>query len=70
MGCPDPGIECMVAQVAKLRTHYGCRSGMGIQLQVSMELLIIELDVAVQPLKESYEKFGKRVMHSWMKSVW
>ena len=70
IGCPHPGIECMIAQVAKLLTHYGCRSGVGIQLQVSMELLIIELGLSAQPLQEPFEKYGKRVTHSWIKSIW
>jgi hypothetical protein len=68
--CPHPGIECMIAQVAKLLTHYGCFLGVGIQLQVSMELLIIELGLSAQPLQEPYEKYGKRVTHSWIKLVW
>jgi hypothetical protein len=60
----------MIAQVAKLLTHYGCRSGVGIQLQVLMELLIIELGLSAQPLQEPYKKYGKRVTHSWIKLVW
>ena len=26
MGCPHPGVECFVAQVAKLLMHFGCPS--------------------------------------------
>ena len=60
----------MIAQVVKLLTHYGCRSGVGIQLQVSMELFTIELGLSTQPLPESFEKYGKRATHSWIKSIW
>ena len=35
-----------------------------------MELLIIELGLSAQPLQESFEKYGKRVTHSWIKSIW
>jgi hypothetical protein len=32
MGCPHPGVECLIAQLTKLLVHYGCRSGLGIQI--------------------------------------
>jgi hypothetical protein len=70
ISCLNPGIECMIAQVGKLLTHYRCQSGIGIQLQVTMELFIIELGLSAQPLQESYENYGKRITHSWIKSVW
>jgi hypothetical protein len=60
----------MIAQVSKLLTHFGCRSGVGIQLQASMELLILEMGLTAQPLQESYEKYGPRITHSWIKSIW
>jgi hypothetical protein len=56
--------------VAKLLSHYGCRSGVRIQLQVSVELFIIKLGVSMQPFQESFEKYGMRVTHSWVKSIW
>ncbi len=70
MGCPNLGIECMIAQVAKLLSHYGCRSGVGIQLQVSVELFIIKLGVSTQPFQEPFEKYRTKVTHSWVKSIW
>jgi hypothetical protein len=42
VGLPHPGVESFATQVSKLPTHYGCRSGLGIHMQVSMELLFIE----------------------------
>ena len=60
----------MIAQVSKLLTHFGCRSGVGIQLQASMELLILEMGLTAQPLQESYKKYGPRITHSWIKSIW
>jgi hypothetical protein len=58
IGCPNLGIECTIAQVAKLLTQFGRRSGVGIQLQVSIEHLIIELGLSAQPLQESFKKYG------------
>ncbi len=70
IGCPHPGVEYFLAQINKLLVHYGCISGLGIQMQVSMELLITELDISSQPLQESYAKYGKWITHSWLKLIW
>jgi hypothetical protein len=40
IGFPHPGVECLVAQINKLLTHYGSSSGLGIHMQASMELLV------------------------------
>jgi hypothetical protein len=42
IGLPHPGVECFVAQINKLLVHYGCSSGLGIHMQVSMEMMVIE----------------------------
>jgi len=42
VGLPHPGVECFVAQVNELLMHYGCSSGLGIHMQVSMELLSLK----------------------------
>ena len=34
-----------------------------------MELFTIELGLSAQPLQESFEKYGKRATHSWIKSI-
>jgi hypothetical protein len=70
IGCPHPGVECFLAQINKLLVHCGCISGLGIQMQVSMELLITKLGISPQPLQESYAKYGKWITHSWLKSIW
>ena len=42
-GCPHPGVECLIAQSNKLVMHYGCHSGVGLKMQASLELFMIEL---------------------------
>jgi hypothetical protein len=39
-------------------------------MQVSMELLILELGILEQPLLEQFEKYGARVTLLWLKSLW
>jgi hypothetical protein len=70
VGLPNPGVECFVAQINKLLMHYGCSSGLGIHMQVSMEMLIIEGNISTQILSEPFSKYGKWVMHCWLRSVW
>jgi hypothetical protein len=43
---------------------------LGIQMQVSMEVLLMELGLSAQPLQESFTTHGKRVTDTWLKSVW
>jgi hypothetical protein len=69
IGCPHPGVECFLAQITKLLVHYGCKSGLGIQMQVLMELLITEMGISLQPLQESYATYGKWLTHSWLKLI-
>ena len=70
IGCPHPGVEYLVAQIFKLLVHYSCQSGLGIQMQVTMELFLTELGISAQPLQESYEQYGKWITSTWLKSVW
>ncbi len=70
IGCPHPGVECLVAQLTKLFVHYGCRSGLGIQMSVTMKVLLTELGMSPQPLQASYADYGKWVTNTWLKSVW
>ena len=69
-GCPHVGIECLTAQVNKLLMHYGSRSNDGLKLKMSLEYIILELGMSVQPLQTSYEKYGDWVTSSWIKSLW
>jgi hypothetical protein len=70
IGCPHPGIKCLVAQITKLLVHYRCQSGIGIKMQVSMELLLMELGISAQPQKESYVQYGKWITGTWLNSIW
>ncbi len=49
--CPHLGVEFLIAQLTKLLVHYGCQPGIGIQTQVTMELLITGLGILAQPLQ-------------------
>ena len=51
-GCPHPGVECFIQQIQKLQAHYGCDSNLGLKISVSIEMLIVELGVLVQPFQE------------------
>jgi hypothetical protein len=70
VGLPHPGVKCFVAQLNKLLTHYVCSSSLGIHMQVSMEMLLIEGGISLQILLESFPKNGQWVTHSWLRSVW
>jgi hypothetical protein len=70
IGCPHPGVECLIRQITKLLVHYGCKSGLGIELQVTMELLITELGLSPQPLQESFATYGKLITNTWIRSAW
>ncbi len=71
IGCPHPGIECLVAQLNKLSMHYGCTTSVGMSLQTSMELFILELGFsATLPFSLSYKQYGVLVTNCWLKTVW
>jgi hypothetical protein len=69
-GFPHPGVECFVAQINKLLTHYGSSTGLGIHMQMSMELLITEAGVSLQPLSIPFNRCKGWVTHCWLKSLW
>lgn len=48
-GMPHPGVEAAVQQLNKLLMNYGCKSSVGVELQVCMELMITELGMSFQP---------------------
>jgi hypothetical protein len=70
VGCPHPAIECLVVQLNKLIMHYGSPSCLGINMQTSVELLVIELGLSIQPFAEDYDACQHWVTTSWLKSVW
>ncbi len=61
IGCPHPAVECLVAQLNKLIMHYGSKSCLGLNLQISLELMIIEMGMTLQPLAENYNQ-----CHHWV----
>jgi hypothetical protein len=70
IGCPHPGVECLITQITKLLVQYGCQSGIGIEMQVSMELHLTEVGISAQPLQESYVPYGEWITGTWLKSIW
>jgi hypothetical protein len=70
MGFPHPGVECLVAQITKLLIQYGCHSGLGLKMSVSMEFLITELGTSAQLVCESFLEYGSWATHTWLQSLW
>jgi hypothetical protein len=70
IGLPHPGVECLVAQINNLLVHYGSNSGLGIHMQVSMEMMIIEGGVSSQILSEQYARYGHWTTHCWLRLLW
>jgi hypothetical protein len=63
-------VECFVAQINKQLMHYGCNSGLGIHMQASMEMMIIEGGISIQILSEPFSRYGKWINHCWLRSLW
>ncbi len=59
-----------MAQINKLLMQYGCSSGLGIHMQVSMEMMIIEGGISTQILSEPFSQYGKWSKHCWLQSLW
>ena len=70
VGCPHPGVECLVDQLNLLLMHYGCSSAVGLKQQISLEYMVLELGLSLQPFQQSYSKYGDWVTHSWLKTIW
>jgi hypothetical protein len=70
VGCQHPAIECLIVQLNKLLMHYGSQNCLGLEMQASVELLVIKLSLSAQPFKEDFSIHHHCVTHSWMKSVW
>jgi hypothetical protein len=50
-GFPHPGAEATLEQANKLLMHYGCRTALGMELQTSFELLVVDLGLSFHPFK-------------------
>jgi hypothetical protein len=70
IGCPHPAVECLIAQLKKLIMHYGSHSCLGLNMQTSLELFIIEMGMSLQPFTESYQTCQHWVTPSWFKLIW
>jgi hypothetical protein len=55
IGCLHPAVECLLAQLNKLMMQYGCQTCLGLELQTSMDLLVIEIGLSAQPFQENYD---------------
>jgi len=51
-------------------THFGTQSLLGVQYQLSVELMAIELGIGPQPVCANYTKYQSRVMACLMKEMW
>jgi len=69
VGCPHLAIECLIAQLNKLLMHFGSQSCLGLEMQSSVELLMIELSLSIQLFREDFSIHHHWVTHSvWEKS--
>jgi hypothetical protein len=50
--------------------HYGCKMVVGVLLQASLEFLIMELGLLMQPFNSNYGRYEGLVTKSWLKSIW
>ena len=60
----------MVEQLKKLLIHYGCITSGGLKMQLSLELLTLEIGISSQLLQESYKIYGHWITAGWFKSIW
>lgn len=70
VGFPHWGAEAIVESTNKLMTHFGTQSLLGVQYQLSVELMAIELGIGPQPFSASYKKYQSRVTPCLMKEMW
>ena len=65
VGCQHVGVECFVEQTNKVLMHYGCPSKIGTKMKISMEYMILEIGISLQPLQDSYKRY-----EHWMTPIW
>ena len=70
VGFPHWGAEAIVESVNKVLTHYGTQSLLGVQYQMSLELLTIELGISTQPFLADYNKYHSWVTDCTLKEMW
>ena len=69
-GYPHLGVEATISGLDKLLTHYGCDTVVGRKLQVSVEFLVMELGLSVQPFSLDYSAVHYLVTDCWLKFMW
>jgi hypothetical protein len=70
LGYPHWGIETLIEAYKKFYVHYGTTSVLGIQLQATVENLVIELGVSSQPFLQSFQRYADRVTPSFCVCLW
>jgi hypothetical protein len=70
VGLPHWGIEAIIESTNKLMTHFGAQSLLGVQYQMSAELLAIEVGMSAQPLLLDYDRCESWAMDSTLKELW
>ena len=70
ISCMHPVVKCLASQATKLLTHYVCETAVGCLLQISWELLTLELGMGSQPLMVDFLWHESWVTNSWLKSLW
>ena len=70
IGCKHVGVECLVRQVNHLLMHYGCKSNLSLEMKLSLEYMVLEMGISLQPLQESYKRYSSWITLSWLKTLW
>ena len=39
-------------------------------MNISLEYMILEMGILLQPLQESYKKYGQQMTPNWLKYLW
>ena len=69
-GLQHPGVETAVAQCNKLLMHYGCKTSVGSEFQILIELFFLEIGASFQPLHLQFDKYADRTTHCWFNKLW
>lgn len=70
LGFPHWGIEALIEAYGKFFCHFGTNTVVGVQLQMSVELLAIELGMSDQPFTLDFSRYGQRATHGFCTSLW
>ena len=70
VGCSHPANKCLIAQLNKLIMHSGSPSCLSLNMQTSLELLIIETGLSLQHFTKDYNNCQHWVTPSWLKLLW